>query len=368
MLRFLSLVGGITFLALAASGVAAGTEKERAAELAQQEFSRSLPDTNAGAALQERLGDAHLTGVDKEIEREAFELLARDEGALVNQYISQHGKSVNTDDARELFPAYQTDRSRAAAVHEPSSELSKQVYAKLLDESRGSVEEVIFLAGGAGSGKTTALKKVVLDQGADDVITFDGTFANPSLNEQRIKQALDKGYEVSVFYIHVEDPLQALANALNRAERMAAEKGSGRTIRAAHLMEQHAKARRAFVDAAKELKSDPRVSFQVIDNSGTLDDIKLVGSGDEAVDFIQQRLYDTNAVELLKQEGEELVEAWFRAGKISPRTYRGFSGRVPEGEGSDSRSIPGEAQEGGRQAGSNAGESAQARNQGSGGG
>jgi hypothetical protein len=184
MRRFLRLLVAITLLAFAASGVAAGTEQGRAAELDRQESSRSLPDTKAGAALQERLGDAHLTGVDKEIEREAFDLLARDEGALVDQYISQHGKTVNTDDARELFPAYQADRSRAAAVQQPSRELSNKIYAKLLDENRGRVREVIFLAGGGGSGKTTALKKIVLDQGANDAITFDGTFANPDSNRQ----------------------------------------------------------------------------------------------------------------------------------------------------------------------------------------
>jgi predicted ABC-type ATPase len=362
MLRFCSLLGGLTFLAAVTFAVAAGSQPEHAAALAEQEFSRSLPNTEAGDALQKRLGDAQLTGVDKEIEREAFELLARDEGGLIDKYISLYGKNVNTDDARELFPAYQADRSRAAAVHGPSTELSNKVYAKLLEENRGTVDEVIFVAGGGGSGKTTALKKMVLDQGADDVITFDGTFANPSANQERIKQALDNGYEVSVVYIHVENPLKALANALDRAERMAAEKGSGRTIPTAQLIEQHAKARQAFVNAAKEMKSDPRATFQIIDNSGALDHIKLVGSGDDAVDFMQQRLYDTNAVERLKKEGEELVETWFRAGKISSRTYRGFSGRVPEDERSDSRNIPEEAQEGGVQAGPSAGESAQARN------
>jgi predicted ABC-type ATPase len=325
MVRSWNLLRAAAFLALAASSLAAGAEHERTVELAQPEFSRALPGTGAGAALQERLGAPDLTGVDKEIEREAFEILARDDSTLIDQYIKLHGKNVNTDDARELFPAYRADRSRAAAVHAPSTELSNRVYAKLLDENRGAVDEVIFLAGGGGSGKTTALKKMVLDQGRDDVITFDGTFANPSSNKERIKQALDNGYEVSVVYVHVENPLKALANALDRAERMVAEKGSGRTIPTAQLIEQHAKARQAFVDAAKEMKSEPRVTFQVIDNSGTLDDIKVVGSGDQAVDFMQQRLYDTNAVERLKKEGEELVETWFRAGKISPQTYRGFS-------------------------------------------
>jgi Zeta toxin len=325
MLRFWRVAGSIALLGLAACGVATETQQKQAPPFVEEAFQRSLPDTAAGARLQRELGDDRLTGPDKEIERDAFELLAQNEDRLVNDYISRYGKAVNTDDARELFPAYRADRSRAAAVHAPSTELSNKVYAKLLEENRRTVDEVIFLAGGGGSGKTTALKKMVVDQGRDDVITFDGTFANPSSNKERIKQALDHGYEVSVVYVHVENPLKALANALERAERMAAEKGSGRTIPTAQLIEQHAKARQAFVDAAKEMKSEPRVTFQVIDNSGTLDDIKVVGSGDQAVDFMQQRLYDTNAVERLKKEGEELVETWFRAGKISPQTYRGFS-------------------------------------------
>jgi hypothetical protein len=335
MLRFRRLAGGVMFLALAAYGVAAASDQAHAPPAAEAAaFERSLPDTAAGAALQRELGDARLAGVDKEIEREAFELLARDEDRLVDEYISRHGTMVNTDEARELFPAYRTDRGRAAAVHRPSTELSRKVYARLLDENRGKVEEVVFLAGGAGSGKTTALKRMSLDQPGRDVITFDGTFSDPSANMERIRQVLGEGYRVSVAYVHVEDPLQALANALDRAERMAAEQGSGRTLRATDLIEQHARARRAFVDAAAELKGDPRVSFQVIDNSGTPGEIELKGSGEEAVAFMRQRLYDDDDdVELLKRQAEELVERRFRAGEISPSTYRGLSGRVPEGAG-----------------------------------
>jgi hypothetical protein len=346
MLRVRSLAGGMTFLALVACGAVAGGQQAHALQFAEASFERSLPDTAAGAALQRELGDARLAGVDEEIEREAFELLARDEDKLVDDYISRHGTMVNTDEARELFPAYRADRGRAAAVHEPSSELSRRVYARLLDENRGKVEEVVFLAGGAGSGKTTALKRMSLDRPGREVITFDGTFSHPAANMERIRQALGKGYEVSVVYVHVEDPLKALGNALDRAERMAAEQGSGRTLRTTDLIEQHARARQAFVDAAEELKGDPRASFRLIDNSGTPDDVALKGGGEESVAFMRQRLYDENDVELLKRQAEELVERRFRAGEISPRTYRGFSGRVPEEAGPDARSLPGATQGG----------------------
>ncbi len=366
MPRFGRLVGGVALLALAACGVAAERQPAHAPQSAEEAFGRSLPDTAAGAALQARLGDPRLAGPDKEIEREAFEILARDEDALVDAYVRRHGKTVNTDDARELFAAYRADRSRAAAVHEPSSELADKVYARLLDENRGEVDEVVFLAGGGGSGKTTALNRMVRDQGAREAITFDGTFSDPGANMRRITQALDAGYEVSVVYVHVEDPLKALANALDRAERMAAEQGSGRTVSATVLVEQHARARQAFVDAAEELEGDPRVSFQLIDNSGTPDDIELVGGGDEAVAFLRRRLYDADDVELLKHEAEELVEERFRAGEISYRTYRGFSGRVPGEAGPDARGVPSPAQEGGGRARPGVGGSPQAGGQGPG--
>ena len=233
---------------------------------------------------------------------------------------------MNTDDARELFPSYRADRSRAGLVQRPATELSELVYARLLDAGRGKGGEVIFLAGGSGSGKTTALRHVMPEGPPDDVITFDGTFSDRAADLRRIRQALDKGYEVSVIYVHVEDPLQALGNALARAEQMAAELGSGRTIRATELVALHAKARRAFVEVATEMVGDRRVEFTVLDNSGAIDGARPSLEGEAAVDFMRRRQLSDAEVEALGREADAQVAERFRAGEITAQTYRGFAG------------------------------------------
>ena len=102
---------------------------------------------------------------------------------------------MNTDDARELFPAYRADRSRAGLVQRPATELSERVYARLLDAGRGKGGTVIFLAGGSGSGKTTALRRMMRERPLDDPITFDGTFADHAADLRRIRHTLNQGYE-----------------------------------------------------------------------------------------------------------------------------------------------------------------------------
>ena len=289
-------------------------------------FGHEFPDATAGAALQARLGNPRLAAPDRAIEREAFELLATQGDALVASYVERYGRSVNTDDARELFPAYRADRSRAGLVQRPATELSERVYARLLDAGRGKGGTVIFLAGGSGSGKTTALRRMMRERPLDDAITFDGTFADHAADLRRIRQALNQGYEISVVYVHVEDPLRALGNALARAEQMAAELGSGRTIRATELVALHAKARRAFVMVAEEMEGDPRVGFTVIDNSGEAGEVRPSLEDEAAVAFMRQRQLADIEVERLAREADALVTEKFRRGEISEQTYRGFAG------------------------------------------
>ncbi len=289
-------------------------------------FVRTLPDTAAGAALQQQFGAQGLAVSEQAIEREAFELLATQGDALAATYRARHGRMVNTDEARELFPAYAADRSRAAAVHRPATLLAERVYADLLAAEGGEVDGVVFLAGGAGSGKTTALHRMMRSQPAGEVVTFDGTFADRDADLRRIRQARDAGLPVRVIYVHLDDPLVALANALARAEQMAAELGTGRTIPAAELVGLHARARQAFVAVAEASAADPQVTFLLVDHSGGPEQPREPLSGDEAVAFMRARQLDAAEVLRLQAAAEALVDERYRAGAISARTWRGFGG------------------------------------------
>jgi hypothetical protein len=141
MAKVTRIISATVLLVLALWGVTAESRQRSAPRPIEAPFVRGLPDTAAGAALQKQLGNPCLTRPDREIEREAFELVARDGNELVDDYLGRYGNSVNTDDARELFAAYRADRSRAAAVHAPSTELSARIYARLLDAHRGKIEE-----------------------------------------------------------------------------------------------------------------------------------------------------------------------------------------------------------------------------------
>ena len=127
-----------SFVLLLLTAFAAVPEAQPAGDppAAAPPFGHEFPDDTAGAALQARLGNPRLAAPDRAIEREAFELLATQGDALVASYVERYGRSVNTDDARELFPAYRADRSRAGLVQRPATELSERVYARLLDAGR----------------------------------------------------------------------------------------------------------------------------------------------------------------------------------------------------------------------------------------
>lgn len=255
------------------------------------------------------------------IEEHAAAAVESNPEAAVKRYLKENGNVINTDNARELFPAYQADRTASAAVHEPASYVAKQAYRTLLDTEKGvGNNTVLFTGGGTGSGKTTAIKG--LENLAEYPIVYDSNLNTLKSSVAKIEQALAGGYKVRIGYVF-NDIATAMDNALGRAERMATELGSGRTVPVDAHVDTHVGSQKVLQDLMAKYKNDPRVDFRLIDNSGPV--AKVV---DNPLAFLKKNGYTGSNDQLKKQLKDQITRA-LAEGKISGATARGFLGEKP---------------------------------------
>lgn len=252
------------------------------------------------------------------IEAESIKLVQENFPQMAAQYREKFGKTLNVDDARKLFPAYEASHesrlANAAAGHEPASALVKGIYETMMREPDPTGRNtVLFMAGGGGSGKTSTLRyndafKPFLDQAQ---VVVDGTLANPKSAAYRIDRALaaDKNVQIVTIY---RDPQAAFAHALERAQ------STGRPV----PLEAFAAAHEGYPKTIKLLqeryKGDPRVDFHFIDNNQGAGNARL-----STIDVLDKAGYTER--EALRRIADDA----YHAGKISEAVYRGTVGEAP---------------------------------------
>ncbi len=253
---------------------------------------------------------------------QSFAMKLRDFDAAKAEYAtlkdSEGGKVLNTDVVRELSPDYMKDRSRAAEVHEPASDFTKRLYAdKLAEMKQGDM--VMFMAGGTGAGKTTAIGQVpeVLALKEDAHLVYDTNMNKFKGSVEKIDQALAAGAG-AVHIVHVmREPVDALVHgALARAARQEKELGTGRTVPLQAFADAHRGSADTVPRIAEHYKDDPRVTVHVVDNTR--------GRGGAALsnlDFIRQ--FDYNGLE---GRLHEALNAQRDAGAISENVFRATQG------------------------------------------
>lgn len=257
---------------------------------------------------------------------------------------ADNGKVINTDTARELSSDYQADRTKSAAVHEPASWLTKQMYADRLALPPGEGEQprVLFTAGGTGAGKSTAVKDALGRIGAESQIIYDTNMNGTKSAKAKIDQALAAGKHVVIAYIH-RDPVEALTQgALPRAMRMEGEMGSGRTVPLQEHVKTHVGANKTIRELAAHYKGNPMVHIDVVDNTQ--------GKGNAKV--IPLSKLPKLAENTVREQVTQALEEAHARGDISEPVYRGFKSGEAEpgsnGSGSGNSGQPEPQRAGGR--------------------
>jgi hypothetical protein len=257
---------------------------------------------------------------DATIEERFSKQIKKDLDAAMRQYAalsdSKGGKVINADLVRELSPDYLADRSRAGAVHEPASMLTKEIFKRALAESKPG-GEVVFAAGGAGSGKSVGLNAL----GIENQIVYDGTLSKFENAKKLIDQALDAKQTARIVYTY-RDPAEAFKKgALSRSMREERDFGTGRTVPIAAFVEGHKGARETLGKLMEHYGKDERVKFTIFDNSRGPGEARMVELAD-----LPQRDYNGLREELLP-----ILEEQRSSGAISEPVYRGTRGQDDAG-------------------------------------
>ena len=243
----------------------------------------------------------------------SVEELAREYAAMD---ATDGGRVIDVDRIRELSPEYRADRSRAHEIHAAASRLSQQLFERALAQPVGEGRDtlVVFTAGGSGSGKSTAITRLLGDGNAD--ITLDGTFSTLHKARVRVRAALDSGRDVEIRYVY-RAPENAAQTAIRRAI------STGRAMLTSVLAENHAESLKTVRAIAEEFKGDKRVSVVAIyNNTNSQDDAHITD-----LQQIPEVYYDS-----AKRTFDAAVEsAWQRA--VDADTETALHARVqPAGE------------------------------------
>ena len=258
------------------------------------------------------------TRTDEQIKIDAVEHVKQNEASLVKKYVEEHGNLVGADEAKELMPGYSTDRSTSDLVQKGASQLADKIYTHLLEARQGKGNGIVLMtAGGTSVGKSTALRAGGINPKEYGVV-FDTNLTDAKSGISRIQQALDKGFEVDIHYVYAT-PEQSYERAIERTERMAQEKGSGRPIAPQGHIDMHHKSYDAVQEIMAHFKDEPRVRIAVSDNSG--DSPVLIK---RPLDFIKEKGDNRSNEKELHDKLHSIREQAHKDGKISDKTNAAF--------------------------------------------
>jgi hypothetical protein len=220
----------------------------------------------------------HLSAEEREVEIRFARYLEAHTLEAIIRYSAKYGKEISTDNVRELSPDYApggpdavdpvTNAARTKwgeAVFQPARAMSRELYRRALGQVTPSHvrRQVVFTAGGAGVGKTTAIRRfrsIAQALEAAEII-YDTTLSDFNSAVARIKQGLDAGRMVSIIFVY-RDPVESFTGGVLPRART-----TGRVTTLEGFLNTHIGAAEGILKVAALYKDDPGVAIGVIDNT-----------------------------------------------------------------------------------------------------
>jgi hypothetical protein len=206
---------------------------------------------------------------------------------------------LTTDDWRDLFPEYRG--TNAMEVHEAASYLNKKLFAESLQTMKGKGNNtVMVLAGGCGSGKSSAVGKYI-DQNKYPV-WLDQISGQIEKLVDKLEEAKRAGFQVEYTFVD-RTPEGAWEGIVDRALSARNRGEIARPVQLTDALWSNLNARKTALEV---LRKNPGFPVNIIDNNRGFGEARLIEDRQEAIAFLEKQTYDyEKLLERLKQETKQ---------------------------------------------------------------
>jgi len=190
------------------------------------------------------------------------------------------GRRIDTDIARELMPEYNSSsilermlglggsRYRSSDVHQGASNFSSRLFNELLKNPipKGISDKATFTGGGAGSGKTSSLTKLI---DPSSKVIRDTTLSNYPKAVNQINNAIKSHTgktPVDIFYVN-KSPIDSFKNIIKRTSQQVKDFGSGRIVNIDEAKRTHIDSLKTIKKLKKHYKNNDLVNIKIVDNN-----------------------------------------------------------------------------------------------------
>lgn len=260
-------------------------------------------------------------------EQEAGATYARENlEPLLQAYEKTHGSYVSTDDFRDLLKPAGYTGTNSNAFHEPARALREEYFARRLAAAKAAgLDEVLVMAGGSASGKTSFLSK--LEDAEQYGVVLDATLANPKSAQKLLKSISDQAFKARIVYVF-RDPVEAARSAISRTAR------TGRIVNATEHVNMHEGSRNTVVSLIEN--PIPGVEVDLVTTNGK------GGFRPATLEEIKAKSYTGTEVKVKDEYQKALNE-----GRLTPEQFQAAVGpqsnqqnQLPEADPAAGRSGP----------------------------